>query len=236
VRLSVIIPAWNEAERLGPTVRATVRWLAQEREPSELLVVDDGSTDRTPEVVAQLARELSGVRLIAGDGHHGKGHAVRLGMLAARGRERLFMDADGATSIDQLPRLRAARADVAIGSRRMPGARLERAAPLHRRAWSRVAGGVVRAALLPGIRDSQCGFKLFTAGAARQLFEPLMTPGWGFDLELLARARRLGLTIAEVPVVWRDDRRSRLSPWRDALAISRDFVRIRLRLAREARR
>ena len=228
--LSVVIPAYNEAERISPTLRATHAWLAARGEPFELLVVDDGSRDRTREVVTALCAELPGLRLIASTPNHGKGHVVGVGMRAARGRLRLFMDADNATPVSELPKLVAALPGgegVAIGSRRAPGALQKVKQPLYRRLWSRLANRVVQAGLLDGIRDTQCGFKLLSAAAAEAVFARAREAGWGFDLEILALARRLGFAIVEVPVDWTDDRRSRIHPIRDALRITREFVRIR---------
>ena len=228
--LSIIIPAYNEAERITPTLREVAAWVEAEHIAAEILVVDDGSRDATVAVVEALAAELPGVRLIASTPNRGKGHAVRLGMLSARGTLRLFMDADNSTSIAQLPALLdrvAAGADVAIGSRRAPGAVSGVRPPWYRRAWSRLANRVIQADLLEGIHDTQCGFKLFTAEAAARVFERLSTDGWGFDLEVLVLARRLGYRIDEVAVTWSDDPRSKIHPLRDALRITREFLRIR---------
>ena len=228
--LSIVIPAYNEAARIAPTLRAVSAWLARQPFSGEILVIDDGSTDGTGELVRILAAELGGIRLIESRPNRGKGHAVRLGMLASRGERRLFMDADHSTPIDELPALMArldAGAAVAIGSRRAPGANAARKPPRYRRAWSRLANRVVRASLIDGIRDTQCGFKLFSCGAAEAIFPLVRTAGWGFDLEVLALARRMGLRVDELPVRFRDDPRSRIRPLRDAVRISREFFRIR---------
>ena len=228
--LSIIVPAYNEAERITPTLRAVQAWVAAERVAAEILVVDDGSRDGTRDVVRALARELPDLRLIESWPNHGKGHVVRAGMLTARGTLRLFMDADNSTPISELPRLLdriAAGAHVAIGSRRAPGAVQQIKPPWYRRAWSRLANRVVQAGLLDGIRDTQCGFKLFTAEAAEAIFARVKTTGWGFDLEALALARRLGYRTDEVAVAWTDDPRSKIHPLRDAWRITREFLRIR---------
>ena len=230
--LSIVIPAYDEAERIGPTLRAVASWLhANESIPSsEILVVDDGSTDATAMVVRALANEMPSVRLIESCPNRGKGHAVRLGMLQSRGMIRVFMDADHSIPVTQIPRLLArieAGADVAIASRYAPGAASQGRAPWYRRAWSRLANRVVRAGLVDGIRDTQCGMKAFTASAADAIFRQARCSGWAFDVEVLALACALGLTIAECGVVVLDDRRSRVRPFRDALAVTRDFARIR---------
>lgn len=234
-QLSVVIPAYNEEERLPPTLHAVHAWLSAQPLSYEILVVDDGSTDGTREVVRGLARELPNLGLIESAPNHGKGHVVKQGMLTARGRLRLFMDADGSTPLTQLPALLAALdagADIAIGSRRAEGAAFTVAPAWYRRIWSRLANRVVRAGLIDGILDTQCGFKLFTAEAAEAIFRRARTPGWAFDLEALALATRLGLRVTEVPVIWTDDRRSRINPIRDAVKITLEFLRIRRAFAR----
>ena len=228
--LSVIIPAYNEAERIGPTLRAVLEWLRARGEDAsyEILVVDDGSTDETAAVVRALA--LPRVRLLGSRPNRGKGHAVRLGMLEARGETRVFLDADHSVSISQFPYLLDALrrgADVAIGSRYVPGASTPLKAPWYRRAWSRLGNRVVRAGLLEGVLDTQCGFKAFTGAAAEEIFSRARFCGWGFDIEVIALARGLGFTIAECAVEVRDDRRTRVRPVRDAIAITLEFARIR---------
>lgn len=229
----MVIPAYNEAERIGPTLRAVDRWLVAQPYTSEVIVVDDGSIDATTSVVERL--ELPAIQLIASTPNRGKGHVVRRGMLAARGELRLYMDADNATPISELPKLVAAvehGADIAIGSRRAPGGVQRVRQPWYRRAWSSVANRVVRGLLVEGIRDTQCGFKLFTAEAADAIFARVRVPGWGFDLEVLAIARKLGFGIEECGVAWSDDRRSRIRPVRDAIAITREMLAIRRAVAR----
>ncbi len=231
--LSVVVPAYNEAERIAPTLRSIAAWLAQRTEPSEIIVVDDGSTDPTCEVVMALA--IPTLTLIASTPNRGKGHVVKRGMLAARGALRLYMDADNATPISELVPLLAAierGAAVAIGSRRARGAQLRVAQPWFRRAWSHVANRVVQAVLLDGITDTQCGFKLFTAAATEAVFARVRTPGWGFDLEALVIARKLGFSIAEEGVTWTDDRRSRIHPLRDAVRITGELISIRRAMSR----
>ena len=212
MELSLIIPAFNEAQRIGPTLRRAHRVLAARPASFEIIVVDDGSTDGTVALVAALAGELPGLRVLCSPANRGKGHAVRRGMLAATGRTRLFCDADGSTPIEELdPLLRAlaAGADIAIGSRYLAGSRVTRPQPWFRRVWSRLVNRVVQRVLLPGVADTHCGFKAFTAAAAAHTFAACTVDGWSFDLEVLARARAQGLRIREVPVRWENDARSK---------------------------
>jgi dolichyl-phosphate beta-glucosyltransferase len=206
-RWSVVIPAFNEARRLPRYLTQVVAYFEGRSEPWEVLVVDDGSRDGTAEAVAAAARGHEGVRVLRRDDNLGKGAAVRRGMLAARGAFRLFADADGATAIVELKRLEAALgagADVAIGSRALADPSVSVVARAHRVVAGRTFSWVVGRLGLRGIRDSQCGFKAFTARAAEALFEPLKTHGFGFDVELLLRARAGGYRVAEVAVNWVD--------------------------------
>ncbi|GAB3870147.1 glycosyltransferase family 2 protein [Hymenobacter segetis] len=212
MELSLIIPAFNEAQRIEPTLRRFHRFLAARPARFEIIVVDDGSTDGTVALVSALAGELPGLRVLCSPANRGKGHAVRLGMLAATGQVRLFSDADGSTPITELdPLLRAlaAGADIAIGSRYLAGSRVTRPQPWFRRVWSRLVNRVVQRVLLPGVMDTHCGFKAFTAAAAAHTFAACTVDGWSFDLEVLARARAHGFRIREVPVRWENDERSK---------------------------
>jgi dolichyl-phosphate beta-glucosyltransferase len=226
--LSVVVPAYNEAVRLPPTLRRLRDWLVGSGSSHEIVVVDDGSTDGT----AEAARAAGGDRLVLlrHEPNRGKGYAVRRGMLAATGARRLMTDADLSTPIEVLPRLMAELdrgADVAIGSRAVAGARIEIHQPAYREAMGRVFNGLVLVLLLPGLHDTQCGFKLFTAGAAEAAFGRTRLDGFSFDVEALYAARRRGLRIAAVPVVWRNDAASRVSLGGGGAAFV-DLLRIRL--------
>jgi glycosyltransferase involved in cell wall biosynthesis len=238
--LSVVIPAFNEEERLGPTVEALARFLTGRGWRFEIVVVDDGSTDGTVALCRRLAARWPALRLIPTAPNRGKGHAVRIGMQAARGALVLMSDADGSTPAAEISRLLApllsGRAAVAIGSRYLPGA-APSDQPLWRRLWSRLVNLFIQSTLVPGVRDTQCGFKAFTAAAAGDLFSRATIDGWAFDLEVLALARHLGHEVVEVTVAWKDDRRSRVRPWhdlwkviREAAAIKRNFERGAYRL------
>jgi glycosyltransferase involved in cell wall biosynthesis len=232
--LSIVIPAFNEEARLGPTVERVAAWLATRPERAEIVVVDDGSTDGTVALARRLAARHPQLRVIATSPNRGKGHAVRVGMLAASGAVAIMYDADGSTPPEELPRLLAPLADgraaVAIGSRYVGGA-APVDQPLWRRVWSRGCNLVNQRLLVPGVRDTHCGFKAFTAEAARDLFARATINGWSFDLEVLALAQRLGHTIVEVPVTWRDDGRSRVRPLHDLRRTVGEAATIRRNLA-----
>ena len=231
--LSVIVPAYDEEARIVPTLRRISAYLDERGEDHELIVVDDGSRDRTREVVAELGAELPRLRLLALDRNAGKGAAVRAGVLASRGREVLFSDADLSTPIEELARLRAgldAGADVAIGSRVAAGdvARRQR---LGRRLQGRGFHLVVRALgfrSLGRIRDTQCGFKLFRGPVARLLFSEVTLAGFAFDVELLALAHPR-FRVDEIAVAWSHADGSKVRPGIDAARMVRDLIRLRWR-------
>ena len=224
-RLSVVIPAYNEAARLPATLRRVREHLAGVS--AEIVVVDDGSADGT----ADMAREAGGpdVVVVRNEANRGKGYSVRRGMLLARGARRLMTDADLSTPIEELSRLEAmldAGFDVAIGSRAVTGARIEVHQPWFRENAGRLFNFLVRALALPGLMDSQCGFKLFSAEAAQAAFSRARLDGFSFDVEVLFIARRQGRRLVEVPVVWRNDAATRVGLLKGALAFL-DVLRIR---------
>ena len=230
--LSVVVPAFNEARRLPETLDSLRAYLDARDEAYEVIVADDGSVDGTARLVTARAGLWPQLRLVRLGRNTGKGAAVRAGMLAAQGDLRLFTDADMSTPIDQLPRLREAihgETAVAIGSRAVPGAVIEVHQPCRREFMGRSYNRLLRLLALPGLHDTQCGFKLFTAEAAQACFEPLQTLRFGFDAEVLLRARRRGWRIAEVGVHWRHADESRVSPLRDSAATFNDLIRLRLR-------
>ncbi len=232
--LSVIIPVYNEAQRLPLTLVDVDRRLSRAEYSSEILVVNDGSTDATVAVVERFKHLTPYLRLIELKENLGKGYAVRQGMLAARGNFRLFMDADNATSVDQfdkmLPFLKEGY-DVVIGSRTAKGARLEPPQPFWKQLLGKAGNLAIQALAVPGIWDTQCGFKAFSEAAAVKIFGLMRVDGWGFDVEALVLAKRLGFKIKEVPVRWVNDARSTvgLKAYFSTLA---DVLHIRLRLAR----
>ena len=222
--LSVVVPALNEEDRLPRTLERIASHLARRGGDYEVLVVDDGSRDRTA-----ARAESAGATVLRNETNRGKGFAVRRGMLAARGARRLMTDADLSTPIEELERLGARMDeghDVVVGSRALPGSRIEVRQPWYRENSGRLFNVFVRALAVPGVMDTQCGFKLFSAAAARDVFSAARLDGFSFDVEALFLARKKGYRIAEVPVVWRNDAASRVSLLRGFLAFP-DLLRIR---------
>ncbi len=228
VRLSVVIPAMNEAERIGDSLRTLQAELPASAAPWEIRVVDDGSTDETPRIVSQAAAKDPRI-VLQREPHRGKGGALRAGLLAARGDLRFMCDADLSMPLSELPKFLEAvpsRSDLAIGTREGPGARRV-GEPEHRHAMGRVFNLIVRLSGLAGIHDTQCGFKLFSAKAAELIVPRLTLDGWAIDIEMLVIAARCGLRVVEIPIEWHYRERSRVSPLRDSLLMSRDVLRIR---------
>lgn len=224
--LSIIIPAHNEEKRLPQTLEQVFAFLKSQTYSAEVLVVENGSNDRTFEVAEAYCRDHPALRVIREE-QPGKGRAVQRGMLEARGEHRFMCDADLSMSIEQLNHFLppAAQADIVIASREARGA-VRVHEPLYRHLGGRLINLTIRLLILPGLNDTQCGFKCFTASAAEKVFARQTLPGWSFDIETLYIARRLGLTIREAPIRWRFDADTKLSAVQDALRMIRDIFRI----------
>ncbi|QNN22133.1 glycosyltransferase family 2 protein [Planctomycetales bacterium ZRK34] len=231
--LSVIIPAYNETDRLGDSLDTIRQYAALTTGRVEVIVVDDGSTDGTPDLVRDYPAGDLHLKLLVNEQNQGKGYSVRRGMLEASGDQLLMYDADGATPIEEVDKLRSEMtggADVVIGSRAMPESVID-PPPTFKRQLMRQAFAMIRGRLmLPDICDTQCGFKLFTRHAAREIFGLAEDDGFAFDCEVLALARHLGYRIVEVGVVWRHHANSTIRPVRDSLRMLRALWRIRKRL------
>jgi len=232
--ISIVIPAYNEATRLPKTLDRIQAYLRGNGTPAEVIVVDDGSLDATAEVVRQQATRWTQLRLISA-GHGGKGAAVRRGMAEATGRYRIFSDADLSVPIDDLEKLlRPLRtgSGVAIASRALRDSQVEVHQPWYRETMGKMFNKLVRIFVLRGVKDTQCGFKAFTAEVAERVFPPLQTPGFGFDVEVLYRAQRAGYQIAEVPTRWINSPQSRVHPIRHSLAMFLELLAIPGRVRR----
>ena len=230
VFLSIIIPAYNEEKRLPVYLAGVLEYLDLQDYLSEIIVVDDGSHDSTAEIVARFKQENIRIKLIRLSCNRGKGYAVKTGMLQACGTLRLFSDADGATPITELERLRKAidsGADVAIASRAMKDDSRTVRAHLHRKVIGRVFHFIVTTLTVKGIHDTQCGFKLFTAEAAEAVFPLQRIDDFGFDVEVLYLCQRNGYRIAEVPVNWTDIAGSRVNLIWDSLRMFTDIFKTR---------
>ena len=228
--ISIVVPAFNERERIPATFERLREYLDRSGEEYEVIVADDGSVDDTVTYAESVAAGWPQLSVLALGRNQGKGAAVRAGMLRARGEHRLFSDADLSTPIEELPRLRerlVGSCQVAIGSRAVPGSRIEVHQPGRREMMGRTYNRLVQLLVLPGLHDTQCGFKVFTAEAAVACFQPLRTRGFGFDAEALLRARRHGWRVAEVPVRWSHREDSRVSALRDSGMVLLDLIRLR---------
>ncbi|HZC22681.1 MAG TPA: dolichyl-phosphate beta-glucosyltransferase [Candidatus Binatia bacterium] len=228
--ITIVIPAYNEAARLGRTLDRILDFIHQEAWGAEIIVVDDGSSDGTAEIAQTYARENPCVRLLSNPGNRGKGYSVRNGILHANGEFILFTDADLSSPIEEAPKLFRALedgCDIAIGSRwAQPELQTQRQS-LTRQILGRVFNAFLRLFLGLKLNDTQCGFKALRQPAAKAIFPSQRIEGWGFDPEILYLAQKSGFTIAEVPVVWAHDDRTHIHPLADGAKMIADMIRIR---------
>ncbi len=227
--VSIVVPAFNEAGRIGESIKKIAAFMSASRFSSELLVVDDGSADNTAGVAGSIP--VKGLRLIRNEQNHGKGFAVRQGVISASGDYVLFTDADLSAPIDELHKLLHVAihegADVVIGSRAVDRSKIEKHQSSLRELGGIVFNGMVRLCLGLNLHDTQCGFKLFHRERTRRIFEMQTILGFGFDPELLFLAKRNGLTIREVPVRWSHSEGSKVHFLRDGTRMFFDLIRIR---------
>jgi dolichyl-phosphate beta-glucosyltransferase len=231
VQISVVVPAFNESARLGPSVAAICEHLERGDINWELIVVDDGSTDDTAKIVLRAQEGNDRIRLVQLPRNRGKGHAVRAGVLASRGDLVLISDADLSTPIEELDALRAAYRPghaAVIGSRALAMSRIEVRQSRARETLGRLGNRFIRVLAVPGVADTQCGFKLFDGERGRAIFALTTIDGWGFDIELLHLCHRFGWPVAEVPVRWAHADGSRLRPGAYVQVLG-EVVRTRLR-------
>jgi dolichyl-phosphate beta-glucosyltransferase len=228
--LSFIIPAYNESVRIRPTLHALLRYVQEQNWDAEILVVNDGSSDDTAQIVREYGRSHPQVLLLENPGNRGKGFSVRNGMLHARGEICLFTDADLSSPMTEAQKLFDAMdrgADVAIGSRWLRTELQTERQPLYRQAFGRIFNLALRVILGLRFADTQCGFKAFRRDAAQRIFPLQRIERWGFDPEILFLARRAGLRVEEVPVLWAHSEGTRLHPLRDGLRMFVEALRVR---------
>ena len=227
---SFVIPAFNESVRIGPTLHALLRQVQEENWNAEILVVNDGSSDDTAQIVREYGRSHPQILLVENPGNRGKGYSVRNGMLQARGDVCLFTDADLSSPITEAQKLFGAigqGADIAFGSRWLRAELQTERQPLYRQAFGRIFNLLLRVILGLRFADTQCGFKAFRRDAAQRIFPLQKIERWGFDPEILFLARRAGLRVEELPVLWAHSAGTRLHPFRDGLRMFVDALRIR---------
>lgn len=230
MELSVVVPVYNEEKRLRKTLSRLGNYLKHHTVSYEILVIDDGSTDRSGEIVREMGQGLN-VRLIRHNSNHGKGYAVRKGVLESRGKLIFFTDADLSTPPQEVTRFvkifNKSQADILIGSRSVPGSELKIKQPCYRQSMGRVFNWFVK--LLTPLRfmDTQCGFKGFRREAALEIFSRAKEKGFAFDVEILLLAKKLGYGIEEIPVTWVNNRTSKVGALKDSSRMFLELLRIR---------
>lgn len=226
--LSVVFPAYNEEHRLPKTLSTSLEYFESQDYKYEIIVVENGSHDNTLEVARQFEKQAPTVRVLH-ENHRGKGNAVRSGMLVARGQHRFMADADLSMPIEEISRFlppELENYDVAIGSRELQGS-LRYDEPAYRHIGGRAINLLIRVLALPGLHDTQCGFKSFRAPIAEDLFRNQTLTGWSFDVELLYIARLRGYRVVEIPINWYFNPESKVEPVKDALKLFADVLQIR---------
>lgn len=228
--ISCVIPAYNEERRLGATIARVSEYFAASGREYEIIVVDDGSRDATARLAAEHAQLHPQCRLISLGRNRGKGAAVRKGVAGSRGDLVLFSDADLSTPIEEIELLERAilnGSDIAVGSRALPGSRIEVHQPRLRELMGKTYNLLIRATLMSGIHDTQCGFKLFRGTVARELFGLARIDDFGFDVEILYLAGMRGYRVTEVPVRWINSPASRVMVFSDSAGMLYDLLRVR---------
>jgi glycosyltransferase involved in cell wall biosynthesis len=228
IYLTIVIPAHNEEKRLPGTLAKIHSYLQSQDYPAEVLIVENASQDRTLAIAQEFAGQHPEFRVIHEAGR-GKGLAVQKGMLAAHGIYRFMCDADLSMPIEEIYRFLPPQSDnydIAIGSREAPGA-IRYNEPFYRHFGGRVINSIIRWLALPGLQDTQCGFKCFRADIAEDLFRSQTLPGWSFDIEVLYIARLRNYRIVEIPIPWYYNPDSKLNAYTDALKMSKDILKIR---------
>jgi len=229
-RISIIIPAKDEQERLPSFLKAVIEYCQKSSHTYEIVVVDDGSKDQTATAALIFQKEFPALKVISLERNHGKGYAVRQGFLAAQGEIVLFLDADGSTGVEEIERYLDCfdqGYDIVIGSRVLSDGQSHVHARIYRRCMGAVFNFLVSSILIKGIKDTQCGFKMFRSSNIPTLFSHLYLEGFGFDLEILYLAQKMNLRIKEVAVNWKHVEGSKINILRDSLRMFWNIIQIR---------
>lgn len=227
--LSIIIPAYNEEHRLPNTLEQVFRFVQAQNYPAEVLIVENGSQDRTFEIAQGFAEQHSQFRVLQ-ETVRGKGLAVKRGMLEAHGDYRFMCDADFSMPVDEINRFLPPTLvdyDIAVASREAPGA-IRYNEPYYRHLVGRIFNHLIRLLALPGLHDTQCGFKCFHGPVAEKLFECQTLTGWSFDVEVLYIAKKRGCKIIEMPIPWYFNPQSKISVLKDSFRMLADLFKIRI--------
>ena len=232
IYLSVIVPAYNEEKLIKSTLIEIENFLSAQIYNYEIVVVDDSSKDKTFSIIERLRSDFKNLTVIKNDKNRGKGYSVRKGMLFAKGKFRLFMDADNSTSIDQfanfIPFLEDG-CDIAIGNRALKNSKIKKRQPFRKELFGNIGNKLVRFFAVSKISDTQCGFKCFSSESAQNIFPKLTIDRWGFDIEILAIADQLGYKIKTVPVIWENREKTRVRN-RDYLFTFKELLKIKMNL------
>jgi dolichyl-phosphate beta-glucosyltransferase len=235
IYLSVIMPAYNEEKLIKSTLMEADSFLSKQSYDYEIIIVDDDSKDGTPNILNNLQSTIKNLFVLKNDFNRGKGYSVKKGMLAAKGKFRLFMDADNSTTIDQIknfmPYLENGY-DVAIGDRSMGKSIILVNQPIYKQVLGNIGNIFIKILTIAKIRDTQCGFKVFSEKSAKDIFSKLTINRWGFDIEALAIAKKLGYRIKSVSVIWKNRRETKVRT-RDYILTFKDLLKIKLNLIRK---
>lgn len=235
IYLSIIIPVYNEEKTIKKTLLDVNDFFANQEYRGEIIVIDDGSEDNSYNVSKNLKSIIKNIAVFKNSKNYGKGYSIKKGMLIANGKFRLFMDADNSTSIDQtknfLPFLENGY-DIIIGSRKLKESKIKKRQSFYKETMGVIGNILIRSLAVPKITDTQCGFKCFSSKFVNDIFTKITINRWGFDIEVLALANKFGYKIKEVPVVWENKRKSRVS-FKDYIFTLKELLQIKINLLRK---
>ncbi|MBN2407376.1 MAG: glycosyltransferase family 2 protein [Elusimicrobia bacterium] len=230
--LSVIVPAYNEGTQIGGNIAGLTGYLDARGYAFEIIIVDDGSTDSTGDIISGISKYDSRIKLIINSRNKGKGYSTKKGIMAAAGRFILFTDADCQIYFEELEKfieLIASGCDIVIASRLLPGAELHGRQSLFRAFSRKVLSFLVKSFLMPDITDSQCGFKCFSRQVAETVFRKQTITGFGFDIEILYIAYKAGYNIKEVPISWKSSKTTKVRLIPDSIGVLKDIIKIKIK-------